>query len=116
MRPVTISVRSDLAAKYSQVTTVSDSWVLQQLDENPHRMELQALVFKRGQTNTRIFLIQAIEHMGIGMNSTAVFLVYILNTYYEAIRNEIFKNEASADAEAQAKSAQKQQPDLPKVQ
>jgi predicted RNA-binding Zn-ribbon protein involved in translation (DUF1610 family) len=109
------AVRSDLA-KFPQIDTISASWALQQLEENPDRMEIQALVFKRAATNTRIFLIQAIEHMSIGMNSTSVFLIYIPNAYYEAIRGDIFSNQARAVAEAQAKESQKQQPDLQKVQ
>lgn len=110
------AVKAELASKYAEMGTVSDSWVLQQLEENPDKMGLQATIYKRGQTNTRVFLIKEVEHMSIGMKSTSVYLLYVPNAYYEAIRAEIARNESSAAAESQANEIRTQQPDLQKVQ
>lgn len=110
------AIRSNIASKYSVIDTVSDGWAMQQLEENPDKMEVQGEVFKRGNTNTRIFLIRMIEHTGIGMDSTSLYLAYIPNSYFQAIRSDIARNASNAQAEARAKQAQKQQPDMQKIQ
>ena len=110
------AVRGDLASKYKSTNNYNFSWVMQQMEQTPDTMEVKAEEFKRGATNTRIFLIKEINHMGIGMNVTSSFLMYIPNAYYEGIRNEIGQNIAKATAAAQSQEAVQQQPDRQKVQ
>lgn len=110
------AVRGDLASKYNLINNYKFSWIMQQLEQTPDTMEVNAEEFKRGATNTRIFLIKQINHMGIGRKVTGSFLMYIPNVYYEGIRNEIGQNMAKAKAAAQSKEAAQQQPDRQKVQ
>jgi hypothetical protein len=111
------AIRADLSSRYAQIDTLSDSWDRQQLEEQPDREELQAILFKRGASNTRVYLIQSIFHAtGLGYKETSVYLLYVPNSSYQAIRSEIAQNDAAALSAAQAKQRQSEQPDFQKAQ
>ena len=54
--------------------------------------------------------------MGIGMNVSSVYLLYIPNADYLRIREDIGKMERDKEAQQVAEQQKKEQPDLQKIQ
>lgn len=109
------TLKSTLASKYPQLDSINSSWKMQQLEENPDVMELNALLFKKGQTNTRIYLMKAVEHEGIGIDETRVYVLYTPNIYYQAIRNDIANYAAPGIAAKAAQVRASEDEDLQKI-
>jgi hypothetical protein len=77
---------------------------------------LNARIFKRGTTNTRVVLLKRIDHEGIGVNVSSVYLLYVPNVDYLKIRGDIEKVKRDREAEAVAEQQKREQPDLQKIQ
>lgn len=91
------SFRDDIESKYVFIGERTESWALQQLEEKPDTTELNIRLYKRGPSNTRVYLIKSIDHESIGMNVTSAFLLYIPSHYFFAIAHDIA---AKADEQA----------------
>ncbi len=101
------AVLADLAGKYTKTDSSHLGWDAQQLAEEPDQIELQMVCFKRGATNTRIYLLKRLFHAtGLGYRITTAYLMYVPNTSYLEIEDgingnnsELIKSSASERAE-----------------
>jgi len=103
-------VESDLERKYSPGREIAaDSWgdgSNEAVASHGSRVDgiFIGKLFKRGETNTRIYLLQEVVN---GFKSD-LYLVYIPNTYFSAIHDEWWANYQKAQQE-EAQGRQKQQ-------
>jgi hypothetical protein len=100
-------IRGDIDSRYPQVSSSTDNWNLQQLEENPDTTELQTELYKRGPSNTRIYLLKRIDHDSDGMNITSAHLVYVPTFFFFEIGHDIATHsneQASADSANQAQT------------
>lgn len=77
---------------------------------------LNVRIFKRGNTNTRVFLLKRTDHEGIGVDVSSVYLLYVPNADYLRIRGDIGKAMRERQATQVAEQKKREQPDLQKIQ
>jgi hypothetical protein len=109
------AIASDMAAKFTEMDGSSVNWGGGAMSDGDST-SVKVRLFKRGDTNTRVFLLKRISHMGIGMNVSSVYLLYIPNIYYQNMQDEIAKTKRERQAQQLAEQQKREQPDLQKIQ
>lgn len=109
------SIASEMASKFTEMDGWSVNWGGGAMSDGDST-NLNVRLFKRGNTNTRVFLLKRTDHMGIGMNVSSVYLLYIPNADYLRIREDMGKMERDKEAQQVAEQQKKEQPDLQKIQ
>lgn len=110
-----------LEAKYTQVGEDSVNWPDPRSDSPADGTTLNIRLFRRGETNTRIYLLQRIDHdSDLGSTITTDHLLYVPTHYMWTIQHDIQElvdqYRTKYQAEAQEAAQQAIQPNLEKVQ
>jgi len=110
------SIASEMTSKFSKMGGWSVDWGGGAMSDGDST-SLDVRLFKRGNTNTRVFLLKRTNHMGCcAMNVSSVYLLYVPNVDYLRIREDIWKMRRNKEAQQVAEKQKREQPDLQKIQ
>jgi len=83
------AIFNDFRNHNAEFETIHSEWNEQNVEESPDRNELNAILFKRGNSNTRLYLIQLVFHASAGFRTTSVFTLLMPNSVYQEIQADI---------------------------
>jgi hypothetical protein len=124
------AVVSDMKSKFVEMGDWSFSWSREGLG-NPYippkfTVTVNVRLFKRGNTNTRVFLLKSVPDFGdarLDQDYTHVRLLYVPNAYYQNVLEDMAELKRGQQRQQQAqqlfeeqKKQQREQPDLQKIQ
>jgi hypothetical protein len=110
------AIASEMMSKFPEVGSRTATWGGGAMSDGDST-SLSIRVFKRGDTNTRIFLLKRSDHLGCcGTDISSVYLLYVPNFYYEKIQEDISKLKGEQRAQKIAEQNKTEQPDLQKIQ
>lgn len=109
------AIASEMASKFAEMDGWSVNWGGGATDDGDST-SVNVRLFKRGDTNTRVFLLKSVSHTGIGMNISSVYLLYVPNAYYQNAQEDMAKLKREQQAQQVAEQQKKEQPDLQKIQ
>jgi hypothetical protein len=109
------AIASNIASKFAEADGWTVNWGGGAADDGDST-SVDVRLFKRGDTNTRAFLIKHVSHMGVGMNVSSLYLLYVPNSYYENVRADIAMLKREQQAQQLAERNKREQPDLQKIQ
>ena len=110
------AIASELASKFREMGSSSAEWGGGAASDGDNT-RLNIRLFKRGETNTRIYLLKRTDHMGgAGMNISSVYMLYVPNYYFNNIQQDIFSLKAGKEAQQKAERENKIQQDVQKIQ
>jgi len=110
------AIASQMASKFTEMDGWSIDWGGGAASDNDST-SINVRLFKRGNTNTRVFLIKRTAHMGCcAMNVSSVYLLYVPNADYLRIRGDMWKAKRDREDQAVAEQQKREQPDLQKIQ
>ena len=110
------AIASEMASKFAEMDGWLVNWGGGAADDGDST-SVNARLFKRGDTNTRIFLLRKIAHMGCcATNISSVYLLYVPNVYYQNIQEDMAKIKREQQAQQVAEQRKREQPDLQKIQ
>jgi len=105
------SVKSNLQSKFTDFGPIDESWNSGKLQGSDGNVSLNGELFKRGTTNTRIFLV-SYSYFLFG----AAKLIYIPNHYWALIQQDMSEAKTQQDNIEQKKSDEKLSKDVQKIQ
>jgi hypothetical protein len=107
-----------LDGKYQRVGTSTSGWTERTLDEGPQdSTDIEAILFKRGSTNTRIYLINRTDHeAGVGVKVLSLHVLYIPTSFMWEIQQDMHQLASAHQAAAVAAAQQSAKPDIDKLQ
>jgi hypothetical protein len=110
------AIASEMASKFAEI----DGWSVNLgggAASDGDSTSINVRLFKRGNTNTRVFLLKTTAHMGCcAMNISSVHLLYVPNVDYLRIRQDMGKMKRDKEAQQVAEQQKREQPDLQKIQ
>jgi hypothetical protein len=110
------SIASEMASKFAELDGWSVNWGGGAMSDGDST-SLNVRLFKRGNTNTRVFLLKETFHMGCcGTNVSSVYLLYVPNADYLRIRGDMGKMRRDKEAQQVAEKQKSEEPDLRKIQ
>jgi hypothetical protein len=110
------SIASEMASKFTEMDRWSVNWGGGAASDGDST-SIDVRLFKRGNTNTRVFLLKRTTHEGCcGINVSSVYLLYVPNVDYLRIREDMGKVKRDHEAKAVAEQQKREQPDLQKIQ
>lgn len=110
------SITSEMASKFTEMDGWSVNWGGGAMSDGDST-NLNVRLFKRGNTNTRVFLLKRTDHEGCcGINVSSVYLLYVPNADYLRIREDMAKVKRDKEAQQVAEQQKREQPDLQKIQ
>jgi hypothetical protein len=109
------SIASELVSKFAEGEGWSVTWGGGAASDGDST-NINVRLFKRGDTNTRVFLLKRTDHQGIGMNVSSAYLLYVPNVDYLRIREDIGKGGRAKEAQQAVERRNREQPDLKKLQ
>jgi hypothetical protein len=110
------SIASEMASKFTEMDGWSVNWGGGAMSDGDST-SLNVRLFKRGDTNTRLFLLKKTDHMGCcATNVSTVYLLYVPNVDYLRIRGDMGKMRRDKEAQQVAEKQKSEQPDLQKIQ
>jgi hypothetical protein len=108
---------ADLKTKYQEVGTTTYGWSQHTLDEGPQdSTTVDATLFKRGSTNTRIYVIDLKDVEGIGVQVSSLRLLYIPTSFMWEIQKDIMTLVEERQSAATSAARKAAQPDMEKLQ
>jgi hypothetical protein len=113
-----VEVVADLMNKYSEVAKSKYGWTRHTLDDGPpDSTDVNVTLFRRGKTNTRIYLIDRVDHeTGTGVEISSLHVLYVPTSSMWEIQHDV---QALADqhrAASQASAQHAAQSDINKIQ
>jgi hypothetical protein len=110
------SIASEMASKFTEMDGWSVNWGGGAMSDGDST-SLNVRLFKRGNTNTRVFLLKRSDHEGCcGINVSSVYLLYVPNADYLRIREDMGRVKRDKEAQQAAERQKREQPDLQKIQ
>ena len=109
------SIASEMASKFTEMDGWSVKWGGGAASDGDST-SINVRLFKRGSTNTRVFLLKRTDHGGIGMNVSSAYLLYVPNVDYLRIREDMRTVKRDREAQTVAEQKKREQPDLQKIQ
>ena len=109
------SIASEMASKFTEMDGWSINWGGGAASDGDSTT-VNVRLFKRGNTNTRVFLLKRTDHGGIGMNVSSAYLLYVPNVDYLRIREDMRQVKREREAQTVAEQKKREQPDLQKIQ
>jgi hypothetical protein len=109
---------ADLMNKSTQSGTSSYGWTRHTLDDGPpDTTDVNATLFKRGNTNTRIYLIDRVDHeAGLGVQVSSLHVLYVPTSSMWEIQHDIHALADQHQAASQATARDAAQADTNKLQ
>ncbi len=109
-------IASEMASKFTEMDGWSVNWGGGAMSDGDST-SLNVRLFKRGNTNTRVFLLKQTDHMGCcDTNVSSVYLLYVPNSNYLRIREDMEKAKSDQEAQRVVEQQKREQPDLQKIQ
>jgi hypothetical protein len=110
------SIASEMTSKFTEMDGWSVKWG-GGAESDGDSTSINVRLFKRGNTNTRVFLLKRTDHEGCcGINVSSVFLLYVPNADYLRIQEDMAKVKRDKEAQQVAERQKREQPDLQKIQ
>lgn len=110
------SIASEMTSKFTEMDGWSVKWGGGAASDGDST-SITVRLFKRGNTNTRVFLIKRTDHEGCcGINVSSVYLLYVPNADYLRIREDMGKLKRDKEAQQVAEQQKRERPDLQKIQ
>jgi hypothetical protein len=110
------AIAAEMASRFTEMGGWSVSWGGGAASDGDST-NMNVRLFKRGNTNTRVFLLKRTAHMGCcDTNVSSVYLLYVPNTDYLRIREDMWNMKRDKEAQQVAEQQKREQPDLQKIQ
>ena len=110
------AILSEMASKFSEMDGWSVKWGGGASSDGDYT-SLNVRLFRRGNTNTRVFLLKETNHEGCcGINVSSVYLLYVPNADYMRIQGDMAKLKHDKEAQQIAAKQKEEHPDLEKIQ
>lgn len=109
------AIASEIASKFTEAWSGSSKWGGGATSDGDYT-SLSMRLFKRGDTNTRVYLLKRTDHEGIGVDVSSVYLLYVPNFYYENIQEDMSTLRDEQKAQQLAEQHKSEQPDIEKIQ
>lgn len=109
------TIASDVASKFTKMDTRYVKWGGGAMSDRDST-SLDVQLFKRGDTNTRVFLLKKTDHEGIGMDISSVYLLYVPDFYFEKIHDDISAVEEAKESAQTGKQHESERADTQKIQ
>jgi hypothetical protein len=113
-----VEIVADLMNKFSEVGKSSSGWTRHTLDDGPpDTTDLNVTLFKRGNTSTRIYLIDRVDNeTGLGMQVSSLHVLYVPTSSMWEVQHDIQGLADQHQAVSQAATQHAAQVDINKLQ